>query len=129
MQITTFVASVILAAGQATAVINCKDSSGCGTTPNSVGDLINLGEHIDLTRWYNSGEHIVCADNLCAFLQDTVGLPGSELVPLLKNLSDRGCKKCGSVPILSNDDDETSQGILIVNFVANPQCKWAACKK
>ncbi|KAI8661343.1 Kp4 domain-containing protein [Fusarium keratoplasticum] len=130
MQITAIIATALLAARQAAAGINCKGSSSCGTSTNSLGDLVNLANYVDHSRWYQNGEHIVCADNLCAFLQNTGGMPGTKIRSLLVELSNHGCKKCGSVPVFFPDDnDEKSHGILTVNIVSKPQCKWAACKK
>ncbi|RGP78398.1 hypothetical protein FLONG3_3534 [Fusarium longipes] len=130
MQITTIVATALLAAGQAVAGINCKGSSQCAGGINGayLSSLVNLAQYVDPNRWYKNGEHIVCADRLCAFLQNTGGMPGSSIRPLLRELENHGCNKCGSIPVFFPDDnDEKSHGILTANYVLNPKCSWAVC--
>jgi hypothetical protein len=130
MQITTIITTALLAAGQAAAGINCRGSSQCagGISGAYLSSLINLASYIDQNRWYKNGEHIVCADRLCAFLQNTGGMPGSSIKNLLKELDKHGCNKCGSVPVFfPEDNDEKSHGILTANYVLNPKCSWAVC--
>ncbi|KAF5019116.1 hypothetical protein F66182_8885 [Fusarium sp. NRRL 66182] len=130
MQITAIIATALLAAGQAAAGINCKGSSQCagGTQGEYLGSLMNLARGLDNNRWYQNGEHIVCAQHLCAFLQNTGGMPGSSIKTLLGELDKHGCNKCGSVPVFfPQDNNEKSHGILTVNYVSSPRCSWAVC--
>ncbi|KAH7186811.1 Kp4-domain-containing protein [Fusarium oxysporum] len=118
MQITAIIATALLAAGQAAAGINCRGSSQCtgGLSGAYLSSLINLASYIDQNRWYKNGEHIVCADRLCAFLQNTGGMPGSSIKNLLKELDKHGCNKCGSVPVFfPEDNNEKSHVGLSVN--------------
>ncbi|KAH7169503.1 killer toxin [Fusarium sp. MPI-SDFR-AT-0072] len=131
MQITTIIATALLAAGEAAAGINCKGSGYCSQSGAWLTDIISMANYIDHSRWYQNGEHIVCAANLCAFLQNTGGMPGTKISELLWDLKDHGCKQCGSIPVFypSGDNDEKSHGILTVNYVTNPKCNWGACPK
>ncbi|KAF4448227.1 hypothetical protein F53441_8334 [Fusarium austroafricanum] len=118
VQITTLIATALLAVGQAAAGINCKGSSQCSGSSNSIVDLVNLASYIENSRWYQNGEHIVCASDLCAFLQNTGGMPGTSTKKLIYDLYEHGYKKCGSVPIFwPEDNNEKSHGILTVNYV------------
>ncbi|KAH7141140.1 killer toxin, partial [Dactylonectria macrodidyma] len=122
---------VLLAAGEAAAGINCKGSSSCGISGAYITDVISMANYLDRSRWYQNGEHIVCAANLCAFLQNTRGMPGSKIKELLWQLNDHGCARCGSIPVFypSGDNNDNSHGILTVNYVAKPKCNWGACPK
>ncbi|KAF4950771.1 hypothetical protein FGADI_7967 [Fusarium gaditjirri] len=130
MQLTAILATALLAAGQAAAGINCRGSSQCGggTQGESVSDFIDLARFLDPNRWYYNGQHIICTQHLCAFLQNTGGMPGSSIKNLFWELYNHGCKRCGSVPVFYPDDnDEKSHGILTINYVSSPKCKWAVC--
>ncbi len=127
--------------------INCRGSFFCGkpavfaVTPGlqSVLDLIDQTP-IQPTKWFQNGEHIVCShgidarfnepspEALCVFLQGTGGMPGSDILPLLKQLRDHGCKGCGSIPVFyPRDNDESHHGILTANYVSNAKDCYGVC--
>ena len=119
--------------------INCQGSSDCfffsnPDNPNqSIADSLHqeIAAHVDDNRWYQNGEHIVCVDgevrvfpftdfgSICAFLQNTWGLPGSVIKTLSQRIVEHGCSKCGSVPAFfdQGDNDIKSHGELTFNFV------------
>jgi hypothetical protein len=115
--------------------INCQGSSNCGlfvygnyangTPVQQLNALIQ--ENIDPNRWYNNGEQIACIHGstfyhpteVCAFLQNSGGAPGSSIKELLPYLVDHGCSSCGSVPLFFPNDNDVSNGELTVNSVSN----------
>ena len=50
------------------------------------------------------------------------GVLGALIKRKLQELSEHGCRVCGSVP-LSGDNDPNSQGILTVNYIGGVVCK------
>lgn len=51
MQITTIVATALLAAGEVAAGINCNGSGNCGTSGAWITDIISMANYIDHSRW------------------------------------------------------------------------------
>ncbi|KAF5656495.1 KP4 killer toxin [Fusarium circinatum] len=130
MQLTAIITTALLAAGQAAAGINCKGSSQCagGTQGEYTSSFVTLAKDLDPNRWYYNGQHIMCTQHLCAFLQNTGGMPGSSIKTLISDLEAHGCNKCGSIPVFwPQDNDDKSHGILTINYVSNPKCNWAIC--
>ncbi|KAF5532445.1 KP4 killer toxin [Fusarium mexicanum] len=124
MHITAIFATALLAASNVAAGINCKGSVLCGQGTEPLSNLINYAGGLNDDRWYQNGQHIVCGGSLCAFLQNTGGLPGRNIKGLLGDLRDHGCKYCGSVPVFFPDDNnDGDHGILTVNYVSNPNCQ------
>lgn len=110
--------------------INCRGAGGCLGQAGSLSTLIAfVSERIDPNRWYKNGEHIVCAGaggtGLCAFPQNTGGIPGKAVLKLLQDLHQHGCSKCGSIPIFfpDGDNNDNTHGILTVNQVARANCQ------
>ncbi|KFY07490.1 hypothetical protein V492_07092 [Pseudogymnoascus sp. VKM F-4246] len=135
---TTILTSILLAVTSVSAAaieledrglgINCRGSTLC----SGGGSLKNIADAvggINGDRWYNAGEQIACQQVLdgsgkCAFLQgNTAGLPGKEILPLIRYLQQHGCTGCGSVPIYfgSGDNNPDTHGILTVNYKRNTQ--------
>jgi hypothetical protein len=110
--------------------INCRGSAECITQPGSINDLIASVQStgLDPNRVYQNGELIVCDGDgitgLCAFLQNTGGIKGSDILGLLDDLENNGCAKCGNVPVFFPSDNNVSDhGELTVNVVAANNCQ------
>jgi hypothetical protein len=143
MRLVTFesiIFTMLLAAGQVKAGINCEGSSACPLkSAKHMQHLRNLVNDIDPNRWYNNGDNIACVGPVssawtvtwtCAFLQGTGGAPGKSIPALLQSLLDHGCINCGSVPLyypVNGDNNDGDHGILTVNEVYNPACENRLC--
>jgi len=127
MHFTSTLLALISTLGLTSAGINCEGNANCPGVNANLGNLIGFAAGIDDNRFYQNGQHIVCeksqstgAPGLCAFLQNTGGVPGSSIKTLLQDLQDHGCKKCGSVPVFfPSDNNDGDHGILTVNEVGN----------
>lgn len=103
--------------------INCRGSGNCPGVAGSLNDLISIVANIQGDRFYNNQENIACIKSqlgtgLCIFAQNSGGLPGSSVLPLLQALSGHGCGKCGSVPLFfPQGSNDPTFGILTVNAV------------
>jgi len=124
MRFTSTVAFVNII-GLALAGINCEGNANCPGVVGSLSEIKSFANGADDNRFYQNGEHIACVESLagtglCAFLQNTGGVPGSSIKTLLQDLLDHGCKKCGSVPVFfPSDNNDGDHGILTVNEVGS----------
>ena len=108
--------------------INCRGSSRCNN--GIMQHFLYQADHLDPNRWYQNNQKIMCqlyedvftSGAFCLFLQNTGGVPGSSIKPLVQALSDHGCKGCGSVPVFypQGDNNPDHHGILTLNFVSDP---------
>ncbi len=131
--------------------INCRGSALCPTfleafPPDYIGTLVELVDGtapycppdfscgpLNDTEIYLPNDHIVCLPlgrsflgGICAFAQGSnvpaTGVTGALVKRKLGELSDHGCRVCGSVP-LSEDNDPHRLGILTVNYINGMACK------
>lgn len=131
--------------------VNCRGSILCPTyveafPPNYIGTFISItsgnATHcppsfscgpLNDTEFYLPNDHIVCLPlgrsflgGICAFTQGNnapaTGIIGALIKRKLQELSDHGCRVCGSVP-LSEDNDPGSLGILTVNYIGGVVCR------
>ncbi|KAF4496198.1 KP4 killer toxin [Fusarium agapanthi] len=105
IHITAIFATALMVASNVAAGINCKGSVLCGQGTEPLSNLINYAGGLNDNRWYQNGQHIVCGGSLCAFLQNTDGLPGRDIKRLLGELRDHGCKYYSSVPVFFPNDN------------------------
>ena len=131
--------------------VNCRGSFLCPAyieafPPNYIGTFISItngnAAHcppgfscgpLNNTEFYLPNDHIVCLPlgrsflgGICAFAQGNnapaTGIIGALIKRKLQELSDHGCRVCGSVP-LSEDNDPDSLGILTVNYIGGMVCR------
>lgn len=130
--------------------INCRGSILCpdkiGSLPDYLGTLIEIanGSAVDCPSDFSCGplndadvyfpkDNILCLPTgqsllggICAFAQGSnvpaTGVTGALVKRKLGELSNHGCRVCGSVP-LSGDNDPRRQGILTVNYISKLACK------
>jgi Kp4 len=115
--------------------INCRGSVACiGVAPNPPvsRNLSGFIEGIDQERWYQNGEQIACEMRnvaidvgfqtryFCAFLQDTGGAFGSDILRLAHYIPDHGCTACGSALISIHRTTTSSMGIDLQSCVDSP---------
>lgn len=100
----------------------------CAEQPDNTASLL-LGyiDGIDPNRWYNNEQQITCVNNICAFLQNTGGAPGSNIQGLAPVIVDFGCRVCGSVADFYPGDDNLADGELTFGYVSNPACTAGLC--
>ncbi|TFK26858.1 killer toxin [Coprinopsis marcescibilis] len=122
--IITMPSALLLFAGSVLAIgpINCVGSANCATVTCRVSDILAQANQLPDSNIYPPGQHIVCcggpaaADGLCAFTQNTSeSISGARAKELIQALANRGCTRCGRVPIEGND---VTQGEMTVNWVA-----------
>jgi hypothetical protein len=116
-----------------TAVVPCR-AIRFDSVARNLADFIN---GIDQERWYQNREQIACDEVdqttgddtyssntklFCAFLQDTGGAWGSDILRLAHYIPGHGCKVCGSVPYFYPSDNNVEHGELTFNHVLIPQC-------
>jgi hypothetical protein len=110
--------------------INCRGSHNCLGGASIAQSLTAFISDIDQGRWYENGEHIACditvvvdsgSSNVCtcAFLQNTGGAWGSDILRLAHYISDHGCQACGSVPYFYPSDNDVRHGELTYNYVSS----------
>jgi hypothetical protein len=118
--------------------INCRGSSICTQGSFVVADnLTTYISSIDQGRWYKNGEHIACEISVfeteaigdtpattdiycfCAFLQNTRGAWGSDILRLAHYIPDHGCNTCGSVPYFYPSDNNVRHGELTYNYASS----------
>jgi hypothetical protein len=102
--------------------INCQGSSVCGAADGNVAqDLTNYINGIDQNRRYANGQQIACiptrAGGYCAFLQNTGGALGRDILRIAHYIPEHGCRTCGSVPYFYPSDNDVSHGELTYNYV------------
>lgn len=135
--------------------INCLGSSQCSfTTVDSKNIMAEFNSTVyhgpgntsqphlgggplpELELWYK-GEHIVCAENwhlfqgsICLFLDGKNvpqnGVPGFVIKQRINDLLYHGCKFCGSVPVLGNNEAQEA-GVLTSNYILARGCQ-GVCK-
>ncbi|KAJ7478407.1 killer toxin [Mycena latifolia] len=100
--------------------INCDGSGLCGpkVATQLVSDILTMSD----STWVNNGQHIACEGDICAFLQNTGGAPGSNIKGLAHFITEHGCESCGSVPYFYPSDNNVADGELTFNAVSNPTC-------
>jgi hypothetical protein len=127
LALTALASSCVAALG-----INCQGSANCGIFisrhPGLTGaESLRQGitAQVDDNRWYQNGEQLACVtgalcDSICAFLQNTGGLPGNEIKTLAQRIVEHGCTVCGSVPVFfdQGDNNVDSHGELTFNYVS-----------
>lgn len=107
--------------------VNCNGSLFCDyiSGGNDAAQLAGaMNAYLNVNYKYSDGEHLACmnnGDNICAFLQGTGGLYGSEIITLAQELIEHGCSACGSQPV--EDNNSNVAGMLTFNFVASPNCQ------
>ncbi|KAL1964723.1 hypothetical protein VTN77DRAFT_6749 [Rasamsonia byssochlamydoides] len=109
--------------------INCEGSSNCDVQgKTALSELTTMFEAAIQNETlasitYSSGEQIGCVPvslgAICAFYQ--AGASGNirNALGYIEQLSNHGCKTCGSVPTKPGND--VSQGMLTVNYVSSEQ--------
>lgn len=130
--------------------INCRGSVLCpdniGPSPDYISTLLAItnGNAVDCPSDFSCGplndadvffpkDHILCLPTgqsllggICVFVQGrnvpATGVTGALVKKKLAELSDHGCRVCGSVP-LGGDNDPKRQGILTVNYISKLACK------
>ena len=130
--------------------INCRGSVFCpdkiGVSADFIKTLIEItnGNAVDCPSYFSCGplndsdiylpnDRIVCLPTgqsllggICAFAQGSnvpaTGVTGALVKRKLRELSDHGCRVCGSVP-LSGDNDPLRHGILTVNYISKLACR------
>jgi len=105
--------------------INCRGSAGCilgdSKTLSTIQGFIDNG--VDQNFQYSNGQQIACSGDYCAFLQNSGGASGSQVISLINDIVNHGCSVCGSVPTGFPGSNDVSQGELTVNFVSNQDCQ------
>ncbi|KAJ7137842.1 Kp4-domain-containing protein [Mycena epipterygia] len=108
--------------------INCEGSSICkGKSAHVASLLVGYIDGIADDAWYNNGQQIACAEDVCAFLQNSGGNSGKNIKGLAHYIRDHGCTACGSVPIFYPGDNNVKDGQLTFNYVSRPACTIGVC--
>ncbi|ORY01486.1 killer toxin, partial [Basidiobolus meristosporus CBS 931.73] len=105
--------------------INCRGSSQCGATGNSLNQLVNTVCNLPKKDSYGPGVRIASnchiLGGISTFTQNTGrSITASQACSLLHKLQNHGCNVCGSVPLGFPGDNNVAHGQLTVNYVA--QC-------
>ena len=107
--------------------INCRGSSTCGvggifhTPAGTLEDVFKAVAAGPDGQWSN-GQHVGCVPHatgrLCAFYQNIGGrlFNKDQSLNYLNQLSEHGCRVCGSVP--TDPGNNVANGQLTVNFVS-----------
>lgn len=110
--------------------INCEGGSLCAVNTGILGSIRNLitdnVNGVDPNYYYQNGEQIACAGDLCAFCQNSNGAPGHSIRSLIVQLVNHGCSACGSIPLFYPGDNDVSHGELTVNAVSK-DCGYGVC--
>ena len=129
----TSLAALLLTSHHAAAEgINCEGSSDCGTQGSGIMSGINgyIQNQLDPSTTYYNNVQLACKKNysngggVCAFLQNTGGITGSNIQSIMQDLVTHGCGTCGSVPVFyPTDNNVADHGELTVNYVESPSCE------
>ncbi|KAJ7757578.1 killer toxin [Mycena metata] len=107
--------------------INCQGSGKCDGQPGDTASLL-VGDidGIDEGRYYANGQHIACRLNICAFLQNQEEqMNGAEIRGVAHDITEHGCKVCGSVP--TKPGNNVADGQLTFNYVSEAGCREGLC--
>src|SRR5580658_3283021 len=112
-----FIIAIFLSSASALG-INCRGSIRCSeaSSPPALAHVLTADiSGIDQGRWYNDGEQIACeldedSNHFCAFLQNTGGAWGSDILRLAPYIPGHGCDTCGSVPYFYPSDNDVDHG-------------------
>ncbi|ORX79203.1 killer toxin [Basidiobolus meristosporus CBS 931.73] len=104
--------------------INCRGSSECATTGNSLNQLVAKVCSLPGGNIYGPGVRIATnchiLGGIAAFTQKTgSSISASKACSLLHELQNHGCNVCGSVPLGYPGDNDVNHGELTVNYVGN----------